>query len=90
MARSTTPSHRIVSSQVSAVDGVAIGMTSVAWRSHYGRVSQKSLARYVAQLEQSTQAGGCNAHLGAITVVEARVIRQSTNSVEAHYQREAR
>jgi hypothetical protein len=40
-----------------------------------GRPTAANLAKHVALVEASTQADGCNAHLGATKILSARIVR---------------
>lgn len=61
--------------------------TPAAWNTKRdGRPSEATLARYIEALEASTAPGGCNAHLGKVTVTSARVVRQSTGETVATYE----
>lgn len=44
-----------------------------------------ALARYVARFEECTRPGGVNAHLGAQTVISARVVRQADREICSTY-----
>lgn len=80
MGRSFTPTFAVYE----YIPGWSV--TPSAWQTKiFGRPSDQSLARMVAVFEQSTQAGGCNAHLGPTTVHSAKVVRQATGEVVARY-----
>jgi hypothetical protein len=51
----------------------------------YGRPTVANLENYISTFEGSTQAGGCNAHLGAQKVVSAKIVDQRTKGVVASY-----
>jgi hypothetical protein len=77
---STTPTFRV---EMKATGGA---YTPAAWPTkHLGRPSDSTLAAYVESFEASTREGGVNAHLGAVTVWSAKVIRQSNSQVVASY-----
>jgi hypothetical protein len=77
---SVTPTFRI---EMSATGGY---YTPAAWPTkHMGRPSDATLASYVESFEVSTREGGVNAHLGAVTVHKATVIRQSNGEAVASY-----
>lgn len=62
--------------------------TPGAWRSKFnGRPTAKNLAAYVESMQASTLPGGCNAHLGATTILSATVTRQSDGAVVASFAR---
>lgn len=76
----STPTYRI---EMVATGG---SYTPAAWPTkHLGRPGPSSLLLYVSTFEASTREGGVNAHLGAVTVKSAKVIRQSTGEVVAEY-----
>lgn len=80
MSRSTTPTYRVET----FTPGVY--STPTGWPTkHCGRPSDATLARYVADFEESCQPGGCNAHLGYRPVRSARIFRQSTGEIVATY-----
>lgn len=51
----------------------------------YGKPNAANLAAYVARFEESTLAGGCNAHLGVQVVVSAKIVDQRSRDSVASY-----
>jgi len=51
----------------------------------HGAPTAENLAKYVRGFEESTLAGGCNAHVGATKVASARIVNQETKQVLATY-----
>lgn len=85
MGRSTTPTFAVTAMYYHA-NGGRWGSTPYGWDSkREGRPSDATLARHVAAFEASTRQGGANAHLGAATVLRARVVRQSTGETVGVY-----
>jgi hypothetical protein len=81
MGRSTTPTYRL---QITVAGRGAYGPQ--AWNTKaYGRPSAATLATQVAAFEASTREVGYNAHLGAETVLRARVVHQFTGETVATY-----
>lgn len=81
MGRSTTPTYRLHLTVAGRFT-----YSPQAWNSKaYGRPSATTLATQVAAFEASTRPGGCNAHLGAETVLRARVVHQFTGETVATY-----
>lgn len=84
MGRSITWKYRI---EMQATGGY---YTPARWDTkHAGRPTDLTLARHIELFEASTREGGCNAHLGAVTVTSAEVIRQADATVVAAYTRPA-
>lgn len=60
--------------------------TPAAWPTkHAGRPTDATLARYVADFEESTRPGGVNEHLGEEFVIGAEVVRQATGETVATF-----
>lgn len=70
-----TPTYRL---EMTATGGT---YTPSAWR---GRATAARLADYIAEFEASTR-DGVNAHLGAVTVWNAQLVRQADDEVVADY-----
>lgn len=67
MGRSYTPAYAI---EVVVDRGY---WTPAAWPKQAGRPTAANLAKYVALTEASTQAGGCNEHLGPTKILKAEI-----------------
>ncbi len=86
MGKSSTPTYRV---EAEFSDGTG---TKGAWqvKAAYGipgngQPTAANLAKWVEALESSSRPGGCNAHIGPLTVFNARIIRQSTRQTVATY-----
>lgn len=80
MGRSITPTYALYE----YIPGHSV--TPSAWScKHQGKPTSDNLVRAIAMFEQSTQEGGCNAHLGPTIVHSAKIVRQSTGEVVARY-----
>ncbi len=83
MGRSYTPTFRLEMTNQYA----SVGFSNQAWETKYaGRPTNANLAKHIAFFEASTRGDGCNAHLGSVTITNAKVIRQSNGDVEATYE----
>lgn len=70
MGHSTTPAYAI---EFLTDHG---SWTPAAWDAkHAGRPTAANLAKHVGVMEASTNAGGCNAHLGATKILAARILK---------------
>lgn len=82
MGHTVTPTYRVELTTTGAY------WTPQGWDTkRQGRPSDATLAAYVDVLERSTRYPGVNAHLGATTVVAARIIRQRDDETVAIYRR---
>lgn len=82
MGRTTTPTFRLEMQDANPYHNYS----GQRWDTkNAGRPNDANLAKDIAHFEASTREGGCNAHLGEITITKATVIRQSNNEVVATY-----
>lgn len=80
MGRTVTPTYRL---DFTVNDWY---ITPQGWDGRrYGRPTNQSLRRWIADFEASTQPGGANAHLGPLTVRSAWVTRQATHERMADF-----
>ena len=63
--------------------------TPGAWRTDAklggGRPTDANLSKWCDAMQASTQPGGCNAMLGATTILAARIVKQSSGAVVASF-----
>lgn len=87
MGRSITPRYRVefqahhclISHSIWQVKTNNVGIPG------NGKPTDKNLARYIRELEDSTKTGGVNAHLGPMLILSARIVDQFTDEVKASY-----
>lgn len=57
--------------------------TPACWNfKHAGRPTDANLAKHIKVMEDSTQPGGCNQHLGATKILAAVIVRNQGERVE--------
>lgn len=47
----------------------------------HGLLTEGNLQAFCAKYEESTQSGGCNEHLGPMTICDAKIVDQKTSKV---------
>ena len=84
MGRSRTPAYRL---ELAIDNGIA---TPSGWdvggKYGKGKPTAENVTKYVKAFEASCAPGGCNEHLGRTTVLRAKLVRQSDNTVVATYE----
>jgi hypothetical protein len=57
--------------------------TAQGWHRQDGKPTKENLIAWIAAMEASCQPGGCNQHIGPMTITEAWIVRQSTGKCVA-------